>query len=432
MIKTRFAPSPTGFLHIGAARTALFSWMFSRKNRGEFLLRIEDTDRQRSKQKYVDEIISSLKWLGLEWNEIIYQSKRFELYREYAHRLVKEGKAYEKEGAVFFRYVFSRIEIDDLIRGKIIFSELPKPEDVIIKSDGSPAYNFCCVIDDALGGITHVIRGEDHIPNTPKQVLLYEALGFEVPKFAHLPMILSSEGGKMSKRFGAVSIREYKNMGYLPSAITNYLLLLGWSPGNNREIIFLDEAIKLFDIRNVNKTSAAFSIDKLNWVNSEHIKNKDIDKLAEYVKVYLEEKNFLPKDISWDYLKKVVELFRGRINKLEDLTEWAYFCFYDNYSYADDTRKILERDLSKEIAALKDRICTMDRFDRETIETELRLFAKETGLKVRDLVHPIRVALTGKRIGPGLFETMEVLGRDKVSNRLGRLIAYWNRRRYDA
>ena len=427
MIKTRFAPSPTGFLHIGAARTALFSWVFSRKNHGEFLLRIEDTDRIRSKDEYVEEIMSSLKWLGLEWNEIVYQSQRFGLYRDYARKLITNGKAYEKDGAVFFKYVFSRIEIDDLIRGRIVFKELPKPEDVIIKSDGSPTYNFCCVVDDALGGITHVIRGEDHIPNTPKQILLYDALGFKIPQFAHLPMILSSGGGKMSKRFGATSIKEYKDMGYLSAAIANYLLLLGWSPGTNREIISLDEAIELFDIKDVNKTSAAFSIDKLNWVNSEYIKNQNIDELTEYTKLYLENKKFLPKEISLDYLKKVIELFKARISRLEDLIEWAYFCFYDDYSYASDTKNILERDLSKEIGALRERICRISVFNKETIEAEFRLVVKELGLKTRDLVHPVRVALTGRRIGPGLFETMEVLGKDKVDTRLKRLVDYWRK-----
>ena len=427
MIKTRFAPSPTGFLHIGAARTALFSWVFARKNNGEFLLRIEDTDRVRSKDEYVEEIISSLKWLGLGWSEVIYQSKRFEIYRDYAHKLIESGKAYEKDGAVFFKYVFSQVEIDDLIRGRIVFKELPKSEDVIIKSDGSPTYNFCCVIDDALGGITHIIRGEDHIPNTPKQLLLYKAMGFKIPKFAHLPMILSSGGGKMSKRFGATSIKEYKDKGYLSAAIANYLLLLGWSPGANREIISLDEAIELFDIKDVNKTSAAFSMDKLNWINSEYIKKMDIDELTEYARVYLKDKNFLPQESPLDYLKKVVELFKGRINKLGDLCEWAYFCFYDDYSYAPDTGNILDKNLSREISILKDRIYNIESFDKETIESEFRSVAKELGLKARDLVHPVRVALTGRRIGPGLFETIEVLGREKVVERLKRLAGYWKK-----
>lgn len=231
----------------------------------------------------------------------------------------------------------------------------------------------------------------------------------------------------MSKRFGATSIKEYKDMGYLSSAIANYLLLLGWSPGANREIISLNEAIELFDIKNVNRTSAAFSMDKLNWVNSEYIKSQNVDELTKYAKLYLEEKNFIPKETSLDYLKKVIELFRARIYKLGDLIEWAYFCFYDDYSYAPDTGNILDRNLSKEVSILKDRIYNIEKFDKEAIEVEFRSVAKELGLKARDLVHPVRVALTGRRVGPGLFEAMEVLGKKKVDVRLKRLIGYWKK-----
>jgi glutamyl/glutaminyl-tRNA synthetase len=242
MIRVRFAPSPTGYLHIGGARTCLFNWLYARHHKGTFVLRIEDTDLARSKKEYLDEILESIKWLGMDFDEIYYQSQRFDLYRQYAAKLVKEGKAYEKEGAVFFKYDFSKVEINDLIRGKIIFTQLPKEEEVIIKRDGTPTYNFSCSIDDALLNSTHVIRGEDHISNTPKQILMYQALGLNQPQFAHVPLILSQDGGRMSKRYGATSIREYKQEGYLAEAISNYLLLLSWSPGNNREIISLAEA----------------------------------------------------------------------------------------------------------------------------------------------------------------------------------------------
>ncbi len=309
-VRVRFAPSPTGYLHIGSARTALFNWVFAKRHNAEFILRIEDTDTKRSRDEFLKEIISSLQWLGINANKIYYQSRRLNLYREYADKLIEQNKAFNDNGAVLFRYEFDKVEFEDLIRGHIEFSELPKDTEVIIKSDGTPTYNFSCVIDDALLGITHVIRGEDHIPNTPKQILLYQTLGFKIPYFAHLPMILSSEGGKMSKRFGATSIREYKNEGYLPEAIVNYLLLLGWSPGGNREIIYLDEAARLFDIKNVNKTSAAFSVDKLNWVNSEYIKGMEIDKLAKYAKAYLESTNFLSQEVSFDYLKEVIKLLQ--------------------------------------------------------------------------------------------------------------------------
>ncbi len=425
MLKVRFAPSPTGFLHVGGARTCMFNWLYAKHSGGKFILRIEDTDLERSKKEYLDEILESIKWLGMDWDEIHYQSQRFDIYREYAKKLVKQGKAYQKEGAVFFKYDFQRVEIDDIIRGKIVFTELPKSEEVIIKSDNSPAYNFSCCVDDALMQISCVVRGEDHISNTPKQILMYEALGFSVPQFAHLPLILSPGGGRLSKRFGATSIREYKEMGYLSKAISNYLLLLGWSPGNNREIISLDEAKDIFEMKNVNKTGAVFSLDKLNWVNTEYIKSSDTGELTDLIQDFLADKDFLPPDTGRDYLEKVAGLFQGRIFKLADLIDWARFCFYDDFTYSEDTKDILKKDLSKEVRGLAEKLSSIEDFSKEVIEKNFRAAVEDLGLKVRDLVHPVRVALTGKRVGPGLFETMEVLGKDKISRRLDRLIDYW-------
>jgi len=425
MVRTRFAPSPTGFLHLGGARTALFSWIYARKNNGEFILRIEDTDKARSKKEYLDEILESLSWLGIDWDRIFYQSQRLNIYQEYAKKLVDEGKAYFKEGAIYFKYEFKRIKFVDLIKGEIEFERLPKEEEVIIKSDGTPTYNFSCVIDDALMGITHVIRGEDHISNTPKQILIYEALGFNPPYFAHLPLILSPDKTRLSKRKGAVSIREYREEGYLKEAILNYFLLLGWSPKDNREIISIEEAQDIFDIEDISKSNASLSPEKLDWINSEYIKRKSPEELTSLVENYLINKGF--KEINKEYLKKVVVLFKERITKLADLLDWAYFCFYDDFSYAPDTEKILERDLSQEVEVLKERLSKIENFTKEEIEKEFRDTAASLGLKTRDLVHPVRVALTGKRIGPGLFETMEVLGKEKVIKRLERLINYWRK-----
>ncbi|MBU1122499.1 MAG: glutamate--tRNA ligase [Candidatus Omnitrophota bacterium] len=425
MLKVRFAPSPTGYLHIGGARTCLFNWLYVRKLGGKFVLRIEDTDVERSKTEYLEEILESIKWLGMDWDQIHYQSQRFDIYREYAQKLIDEGKAYKKDGAVFFKYTFSEIKINDLVRGEIMFNELPKEEEVIIKSDNSPTYNFSCVIDDALMEINCVIRGEDHISNTPKQILMYEGLGFKVPEFAHLPLILSPSGGRMSKRFGATSIREYKQDGYLSQAIVNYLLLLGWAPGDNREIISLDEAKNIFDIKKVNKAGAAFCMDKLNWVNSEYIKNKNIKDLTQDVINYLQSKEFLPQDIDSNYVQKVVELFQGRMVKLSDLLDWGRFCFYDDYAYSEETKDILDKNLSKEVSVLMEKFSSMDSFDKDAIEKEFRNAAQGLGLKTRDLVHPVRVALTGRKVGPGLFETIEVLGRQEVVKRLKRLCEYW-------
>jgi len=427
MVRTRFAPSPTGFLHIGGARTGLFAWLYARKNKGQFVLRIEDTDQVRSKKEYLDEILASLSWMGLDWDEIYYQSQRFDIYREAAQRLIKEGKAEKKEGAVFFKYDFEKVEWNDLIRGRISFSELPKQEEVIIKSDGSPTYNFCCVIDDALMKISHVIRGEDHISNTPKQILIYQGLGFDVPQFAHVPMILAEQGGKMSKRFGATAISEYKAMGYLPEALVNYLLLLGWAPGNNRELITLSEAKDIFEIRDVNKTAAAFSGKKLNWVNSEYLKSKTIPELSAAIKEFLPADSKTCDNITEEYFSRVVRLFQGRMNTLAEFKDWSGFCFTDQYEYDEDTSKILDRDLSREISLLSERMEKIGNYSHDEIEGEFRAVAQDLGLKARDLVHPVRVALTGKRIGPGLFELMEVLGKEKVKQRLQRLISFWQK-----
>jgi len=424
-IVVRFAPSPTGFLHLGSGRTALFNWLFAKSTGARFILRIEDTDTARNRQEFLDEIISSLKWLGIHWDDIYYQSRRLDLYRSYAQKLIKENKAVADGEAVIFKYEFDKIEFDDLIRGHIEFKELPKDSEVLIKSDGTPTYNFSCCVDDALLGINYVIRGEDHISNTPKQILIYKALGFDIPRFAHLPMILSQDGSKMSKRLGAVAIREYEAAGYLPQALVNYLLLLGWSPGHNREIISFAEAAKIFKLKDINKTAAAFSQDKLNWLNSRYIKRLSSDDFLTYVREHLKDKNFFPPGVDADYAGEVLLLFKSRITKLSDLREWAYFCFYDDYEYAEDALDILSRDFTKEITALGERLGSIDNFNKAIIEQEFRAAAMAAGLPARDLVHPVRVALTGRRVGPGLFETMEVLGKARVVKRLRRLVDYW-------
>ncbi|MGB3056963.1 MAG: glutamate--tRNA ligase family protein, partial [Candidatus Omnitrophota bacterium] len=233
MVIVRFAPSPTGYLHLGSARTALFNWLYARRTGGKFLLRIEDTDRERSDEKYLKEILEDLKWMGLDWDEEpIYQSKRFDVYREKAEKILGGGKAYREGDAIIFKVEKGRtIEVDDIIHGRITFNTDEIKDQVMIKSDGSPAYNFCCVVDDAYLNITHIIRGDDHISNTPKQILFYEAMGLEPPRFAHIPLMMGTDGAKLSKRHGGVSVEEYKDEGFLPEALANYLLLLGWSPG---------------------------------------------------------------------------------------------------------------------------------------------------------------------------------------------------------
>jgi len=423
--RVRFAPSPTGYLHIGGARTCLFNWLYVRQNKGKFILRIEDTDQERSKKEYLDEILESIKWLGMDWDELYYQSTRFQLYREYAQKLIDQDKAYRKEGAVFFKYNFKNIAINDLIRGKIVFTELPKQEEVIIKSDNSPTYNFSCCIDDALMQINCVVRGEDHISNTPKQILMYEALGFPIPEFAHLPLILSPGGGRMSKRFGATSIREYKQIGYLPEVLVNYLLLLGWSPGENKEIMLLDEARELFDIKAVNKTGAIFSLDKLNWLQGHYIRKKDLKTFTDLLESCLKEKKALPSEVSREYLEKVAELFQERTVVLSELVDKTRFCFQEDFNYDDKAKAILETDSSKEMNFILSKLKAIDNFNKQSIEQQFRLAAEELGIKLRLLVSPVRIALIGRKDGPGLFEIVELLGKIKVVKRIERLLKYW-------
>jgi len=425
MLRVRFAPSPTGYLHIGGARTALFNWLYAKAKGGEFILRIEDTDKARSRKEYVDEILDSLKWLGFDWDEVYYQGERFEIYREHARKLLETGKAYlestpGKGEAIIFKVTPQAIRIKDLIRGEIEFDASTIKDQVLIKSDGTPTYNFACVVDDALMQITHVIRGDDHISNTPKQILMYEALGFKVPYFAHLPMIMGMTGGRLSKRTGATAISDYRRMGYLPAALVNYLLLLSWSPGENRELIDIGEAIKLFDISGVNKTAAAFDLRKLNWINNQYIKKEDPENLADAIVPLLTEKGYIAKDdFDRKYLVSLVKLFQERISTINDFAEWADFFFLKEVKVEPEAReKFLKKDLSGEFKLFSERLASLDTFDIASIEAAFRALVEELGLKAKDLIHPIRVALTGKTIGPGLFEVIYYLGKERTRERL--------------
>ena len=426
MVRVRFAPSPTGYLHIGGARTALFNWLYSQSQKqGKFILRIEDTDKQRSKQEYVDEILDSLSWLKFNWDEIYYQSQRFGIYQEYAQRFLKEGKAYtekrEAKGeAIIYRVGHQKIKINDLIRGEIEFDTNVIKDQVLIKSDGTPTYNFACVVDDITTNITHVIRGDDHISNTPKQVLLYEAIGAPAPKFAHLPLILGEEGGRLSKRTGATAVSDYRKMGYLPEALVNYLLLLSWSAGDNREVIGIKEAIKLFDIKDVNKTAATFDLKKLGWMNNQYLKVRDAEKLTDELIPLLREKKYIAEgDFDRNYLVSLVKLFQGRLSTLRDFADWADFFFVQELKIDPPAQeKFLNKDLSKEFKLFIERLEALEKFDILNIEEAFRGLVKELNLEAKTLIHPIRVALTGKTIGPGLFEVIYYLGKERTQQRL--------------
>ena len=425
MIRVRFAPSPTGNLHIGGGRTALFNWLYAQSKTGQFILRIEDTDLSRSKKEYIDEILNSLRWLGFEWDEIYYQSQRFDIYKEYAQKVLKEGKAYIEKSetgkeAIIFKVIPQKIKIIDLIHGEIEFDTSVIKDQVLIKSDGTPTYNFACVVDDALTKITHIIRGDDHISNTPKQILLYQALGFPLPEFAHLPLILAKEGGRMSKRKGATAITEYRQMGYLPQALVNFLMLLGWSPGENREIIDIKEAIKLFDIKTVNKTAAVMDMDKLDWINNQYLKSENPQSLTDAVIPMLIEKKYIDKDnFDRDYVFSLIKLFQPRLTVLNDFVDWADFFFLKNITIDPAAeQKFLAQDLSKEFKLFIDRLGKLDKFDIAAIEASFRELVAELNIQAKALIHPIRVALTGKTIGPGLFEVIYYLGKEQTKERL--------------
>ncbi len=441
MVRVRFAPSPTGNLHIGGARTALFNWLFAKSQGGKFILRIEDTDTLRSKKEYLEEILFSLKWLGLDWDEIYYQSERFNIYREYAEKLLSSGKAYKadklpaeageeqaqpkSEGQAIILKVFpGKVRIQDMIRGEIEFDTAVIKDQVLIKSDGSPTYNFACVVDDSLMQLTHIIRGDDHISNTPKQVLLYQALGLELPKFAHLPLILAKEGGRLSKRKGATAISEYREMGYLAKSLVNFLLLLGWSPGENREILDMDEAVKLFDIRHINKTAAVLDMDKLSWLNNQYLKNEDPQILLNALIPDLTARKWIDKDnFDRNYLLSLVKLLQARLTVLSDFLERADFFFLDDFPVDPKAQeKFLSRDLSKEFSLFIQRLENLEKFELAEIEEAFRQLAAELGLEAKVLIHPIRVALTGKTVGPGLFEVIYYLGKNRTEERLAKWI----------
>jgi len=437
MIKVRFAPSPTGYLHVGGARTALFNWLFARANNGEFILRIEDTDLLRSEESYLDNILKSLEWLGLDFDgDLIYQSKRTKLYQEFANKLISQGKAYkatkreneedveEKREAIYFRVPDKEITFYDKVHDKVTFDSNTISDLVLIKSDGSAAYNFACVIDDIDLNITHVIRGDDHISNTPKQVLLYEALDADLPKFAHLPLIMGPDNARLSKRHGATSVEEFKKQGILPEALFNYLALLGWSPGGNQEIISEDKIIEKFSLNKINKVNAIFDTDKLKWVNSNYIKEKPIKELVNLAIPYLKEKEYIKDDYDQKWLESVVSLYTTRIKTLSDITTLAGFFFTDNYFWQDEAvskhLSCIDKSLFKEY---RDFLETLNDFSDKNIEDSTKEFAKSKNVSLGDLALPARVAVTGRSVSPGIFQVMSLLSQNKVIKRLDYTLA---------
>ncbi len=425
-VRVRFAPSPTGFLHIGSARTALFNWLFARHEGGKFFLRIEDTDKERSKKEFLDEILDSLTWLGLHWDEkLVFQSQRTEYYRTKANELVKKGLAYAEGEAIRFRMPKTgKVFFDDLLHGRIEFDldqHTSLAEDLVIfKSDGSPTYNFAVVCDDADMKMTHIIRGDDHISNTPKQVPLYEALGFKQPIFCHIPLILGEDRSRMSKRHGATSIREYRDAGFLPEALINYLSLLGWSPGNNQEIIDRKELIEKFNLKRVLKTGAVFNKEKLEWLNGQYIRKLSVPALTDLLIPVLEKRGWWDAKGDRVWLERVVALCQERTFCLGQFPELTEFLFVDEIKYNDEALQEFLKDgrLKDAFAKYSDALGALGTFDTKTVEERSRAFMKEIGMSGKEFIHPCRVALTGRSVSPGFFDTVSLIGKKRAVQRL--------------
>ncbi len=420
-VRVRFAPSPTGKLHVGSARTALFNWLFARHHRGTFILRIEDTDRKRSNPEFLADINASLEFLGIRADEGPYfQSQRLPIYQDHVKRLVEQGKAKEQEGAVVFPVAPQQVTFTDTLRGPITVDTTLFETLVLMKSDGLPTYNFACVVDDALMQISHVIRGDDHIANTPKQVVLYQALGFPLPVFAHIPLIVGADRARLSKRLGATSVDEYRQVGYLPEAFINYLALLGWAPGGNRELIAGDELIALFDLAKVRKTAAQFDQRKLDWLNGQYIKQTPVPMLAEWLAQRLIAKGRLSPSYDRPWLERIAALLQDRLRVLEDIEEEHRFFFEELPTYEEEAvgQFLRANGVGKRLLELRDRLGQLSGFETASVEAAARALIAEQRLQAKDLIHPARVAVTGRSVSPPLFEVMSILGKERVLKRL--------------
>jgi nondiscriminating glutamyl-tRNA synthetase len=481
-VRTRFAPSPTGFLHIGGARTTLYNWLFARRHGGTFVLRIEDTDEVRSTDESVTAILDSIKWLGLDWDEgpldgktdkgphaPYYQMKRVDIYRKYLNQLLDAGKAYKcyctkeeldemrklaqlekrpprydgrcraltdakrkeleaagKKFSIRFKMpVDGTTIVDDQIRGKVAFENNLQQDLVIWKTTDGPTYNFCCVIDDHLMEISHVIRGDEHLSNTPSQIQIYYALGWTPPVFAHLSMILGPDGSKLSKRHGATSVLEYRDQGYLPHTMRNYLALLGWSTSESQQLFTDEELVAKFDLAGCQKSPATFDTVKLNWMNGEYIRQTKLDDLVKLAAPFLDKEGLTGKP--GPDLKKTVALEHEKFKLLSDIPRLVDF-FYKPVQFDPKAfDKVLKAPGAKQVLLdLADALQNFAPFEDKALEARIRQFVADKGLKNGQVFHPIRVATTGRTEGPTLFLMMEVMGRDEVIARLKNAAAQLN------
>jgi glutamyl-tRNA synthetase len=411
-VRVRFAPSPTGFLHIGTIHTALFNWLFARHEGGEFHLRIENTDTSREVAEAVDQIQESLRWLGLDWDgEVTFQLDRMERCREEAQRLLSEGKAYEDDGAIRIRMPDEGITgWDDLIRGRIEYPNEKLEDLVLVRGDGRPTYNFASPIEDWLDGITHVLRGDDHISNTPKQIQILEALGAPLPAYGHLANILGPDGKKLSKRHGATSVEEFRVQGYIPEALVNFLALLGWSYDDKTTVMSREELVERFTLERVGASPAVFDFKKLEWLNGVYLRALAPDDYADRLLAYLREQGY-----DWDeeLVRRAAPLVQDKISRLGEFPEFAGFFFA---RVEPDPAQLGDGAV---LPAAAEALAEVEPFDAERIEAALRGLAERLGLKPREAFQPIRLAVTGSSVSPGLFESIELLGREEALARLG-------------
>lgn len=477
-IRVRFAPSPTGYLHIGGARTALFNWLYARHYQGTFVLRIEDTDRVRSTEEAVQAILDGMKWLGLDWDEgpekggeygPYFQTERLSSYKYFVDQLLDSGNAYycycspeelknrrqdelakgkvviydrrclnltlaekrqfDKEGrkpSIRLKMPDKKIIVQDLIKGRMEFDSKLLSDFVIIKSDGIPTYNFAAAVDDILMKISLVMRGDDHISNTPKQIVIYQALGAPVPEFAHIPMIMGPDNTRLSKRHGATSVTEYQRLGFLPEAVVNYIAHLGWSSGTNQEIFTLQELIKYFTLDKISGHSAIFDMEKLNWFNGEYLKEMSDEKYVEKLLPFLRDANYVDSILNKEqenWLKTVVSLMKTRVKNFRQFLEYGDYFFTEDFIIDKNAELVLKQDGIRNILEhLVIGLNKIDHWDQENIESKVREVAAQINVKGKQIIHPARAALSGKTVGPGLFALMEVLGKEKNIARLERAI----------
>jgi glutamyl-tRNA synthetase/nondiscriminating glutamyl-tRNA synthetase len=469
-MRVRFAPSPTGHLHVGNARTALFNWLMARGSGGTFILRIEDTDVERSTRESEASVLEDLRWLGLQWDEgpdvggplgPYRQSERLPLYREHARRLLADGRAYycfcsaeqleaDRQAAlaaglpprysgrcrrlpagaarqrvdagepavVRFRVPEQReVVFDDLVRGEVRFRTEVIGDPVLVRSDGNPAYNFAVVVDDALMDVTHVVRGEDHISNTPRQILIYEAFGFSLPRFAHLALVMGPDSTPLSKRHGATSVSEFRAKGFLPEAVDNYLALIGWSPGNDEEVLPLDELARRFSISAVGRSAGIFDVEKLAWVNRHYLRLADPARIVRLSLPYFQQSGFAhePDAQGWTYLESLMPMAMGSVDRLEEIPSRVRFLFaYDARTAIErpDVQEVLAESGAREVIhALADELQGAGRLDREAFRAAAGRVRQKTGQKAKHLFHPIRVALTGEAGGPELDLAVPAIDR---------------------